>query len=117
MTVPDQTNERQLQSDFSTPEVNEHLSALQQEKARLENCVAHLERSNLELQEALLTDPDEEYQNAVKENKRTINAHQGEIYKIAVEIAGITGKVSQVTPPPPQTQQAPQEVPSEGQWL
>ena len=37
-------------------ESNEHLAALQQEKARLENAVAHLERSNEELIAALSVD-------------------------------------------------------------
>ena len=51
MTAEDQQSNEAHVADanadrFSTPEANEHLSALQQEKARLENAVRHLERSN-----------------------------------------------------------------------
>jgi len=123
MTVHDQSNDVATATAtsnalFSTPETNEHLSALTQEKARLENCVTHLLRSNVELTEALRTDPDEEYANAVKENKRTINSHQGEIYNLAVEISGITGNVNQFTPRPPGIE-PPLSTPAaeQGQWL
>jgi len=97
---------------FSTPEANEHLSALEQEKARLENAVRHLERSNEELGEALEREPDPVYSEAVEENRRAVANRQREIYKLAVEIAGITGEVAQVTPPPPAADQA-----RGGQWL
>ena len=40
-------------TSFATAEENEHLSALEQEKARLENAVKHLQRSNAELAVAL----------------------------------------------------------------
>ena len=38
---------------FDTKEENEHLAALEQEKSRLENACVHLERSNLELGQAI----------------------------------------------------------------
>jgi hypothetical protein len=52
------------------------------------------------------------YSEAVEENRRAVANHQREIYKLAVEIAGITGEVAQVTPPPPAADQA-----RGGQWL
>jgi len=117
MTAEDQQSNEAHVADanadrFSTPEANEHLSALQQEKARLENAVRHLERSNEELGEALEREPDPVYSEAVEENRRAVANHQREIYKLAVEIAGITGEVAQVTPPPPSADQA-----RGGQWL
>jgi predicted RNase H-like nuclease (RuvC/YqgF family) len=118
MTATDQQSNEVANTDtdrFSTPETNEHLSALQQEKARLENAVKHLERSNAELAEALAKEADPVYSDAVKENKRTVNNHQVEIYKLALEIAGITGEVAQVTPLPSTAQ--PAETNEGGQWL
>mmetsp|Transcript_35564 Transcript_35564/g.87458 ORF Transcript_35564/g.87458 Transcript_35564/m.87458 type:complete len:99 (+) Transcript_35564:385-681(+) len=86
-------------SNFASKESNEHLAALEQEKARLSNAVAHLERSNADLVAALSADgEDKEYEDAVKENKRTVADFQEKIYKLSVEIAGITGQVESVTP-------------------
>ena len=51
-----------MSSKFDTKEENEHLAALEQEKARLENACAHLERSNVELGQAIQADgEDAEY--------------------------------------------------------
>lgn len=95
---------------FSNKEENEHLAALEQEKARLLNAVNHLERSNAELTEALSSGgSDKEFEDALKENKRVVAEYQEKIYKLTVEIAGIKGDVEQVTP------KGATEV--EGQWL
>lgn len=97
-------------TSFSNKEENEHLAALEQEKARLLNAVKHLERSNSELTEALSSGgPDKEFEDAVKENKRVVAEYQEKIYKLTVEIAGIKGDVEQVAP-----KGAAQ---AEGQWL
>ena len=82
------TNQSANTSTFATKEENEHLSALEQEKARLENAVKHLERSNAELAEALAAGPDRDFEEAVKENARVLSDYQQKIYKLAVEIAG-----------------------------
>lgn len=95
---------------FSSKEENEHLAALEQEKARLLNAAKHLERSNAELTEALSANgPDKEFEDAIKENKRLVVEYQEKIYKLTVEIAGIKGEVEQVTPKG--------ETELEGQWL
>jgi hypothetical protein len=96
---------------LSNKEDNEHLAALEQEKARLLNAVHHLERSNAELTDALTTSgPDKEFELAVKENKRVEADFQASIYKLTVEIAGITGNVEQVTPRGVAAE-------ADGQWL
>ena len=98
---------------FDTKEENEHLAALEQEKSRLENACVHLERSNLELGQAIDADGDDpEYAEAIRENKNVLSDYQEKIYTLSVEIAGITGEVAQVTPPPPAADQA-----RGGQWL
>ena len=59
----------QSENTFGLPEDNEHLAALEQEKARLTNAVKHLERSSQELQTALDEScPDKDYEDTVKEN-------------------------------------------------
>ena len=96
---------------FSNKEENEHLAALEQEKDRLLNAVKHLERSNVELNEALSTNgPDHEFEDAVKENKRVVAEYQEKVYKLTVEIAGIKGEVEKVTPKGTTTE-------ADGQWL
>ena len=109
----------QSENTFGLPEDNEHLAALEQEKARLTNAVKHLERSNQELQTALdESGPDKEYEDAVKENKEVVANYQAEIYKLAVEIAGIKGDVASVTPKEPQAPQGNDNTTQdEGQWL
>jgi hypothetical protein len=93
---------------LSNKEDNEHLAALEQEKARLLNAVKHLERSNTELTEALTSGgSDKDFEDAVKENKRVVADFQEKIYKLSVEIAGITGNVEQVTP----------KGEADGQWM
>lgn len=108
-------------STFATKEENEHLSALEQEKARLENAVKHLERSNAELAEALAAGPDRDFEEAVKENARVLSDYQRKIYELAVEIAGVKGEVATVTPPPPSSAaptSAPEDTPENpGRWL
>ena len=94
------TNQSAKTSTFATKEENEHLAALEQEKARLDNAVKHLERSNAELAEALAAGPDRDFEEAVKENTRVLSDYQHKIYKLAVEIAGIKGEVATVTPSP-----------------
>jgi hypothetical protein len=90
---------------FDTKEENEHLAALEQEKSRLENACVHLERSNLELGQAIDADGDDpEYAEAIRD-------YQEKIYTLSVEIAGIKGEVDTVTP---QQQRPPAE---DGQWL
>ena len=97
---------------FSKKELNEHLAALEQENDRLLNAVKHLERSNVELTEALsVNGPDHEFVDAVKENKRVLAEYQEKIYKLTVEIAGIKGEVEKVTPKGTTEEEA------EGQWL
>ena len=103
-----------MTTTFSNKEENEHLAALEQEKARLLNAVHHLERSNVELAEALsTTGPDKEFEDAVRENKRVVVEYQEKIYKLTVEIAGIRGDVAQVTP----KGGAAEEAAADGQWL
>ena len=98
-----------MSSKFDTKEENEHLAALEQEKARLENACAHLERSNVELGQAIQADgEDAEYAEAI------LSDYQEKIYKLSVEIAGIKGQIDQVTP---QQQQQQQQQPADGQWL
>ena len=97
---------------FDTKEENEHLAALEQEKSRLENACVHLERSNLELGQAIDADGDDpEYAEAIRENKKVLSDYQEKIYTLSVEIAGIKGEVDTVTP---QQQRPPAE---DGQWL
>ena len=73
--------------------------------------VEHLERSNVELNEALSTNgPDHEFEDAVKENKRVVAEYQEKVYKLTVEIAGIKGEVEKVTPKGTTTE-------ADGQWL
>jgi transcription initiation factor TFIID subunit TAF12 len=105
-----------MSSKFDTKEENEHLAALEQEKARLENACAHLERSNVELGQAIQADgEDAEYAEAIRENKNVLSDYQEKIYKLSVEIAGIKGEIDQVTPQQQQQQQ--QQQPADGQWL
>ena len=112
----DATHAEQIRNttSFATAEENEHLSALEQEKARLENAVKHLQRSNAELAVALAErGPDADFEQAVKENERVLADYRGKIYELAVEIAGIKGDVQSVTPPPnPEPDR-----PTPGPWL
>ena len=72
----DATHAEQIRNttSFATAEENEHLSALEQEKARLENAVKHLQRSNAELAVALAErGPDADFEQAVKEMLDGVN--------------------------------------------
>eukprot|EP00897_Mesotaenium_endlicherianum_P006690 jgi/Mesen1/6049/ME000308S05246 len=61
---------------------------LEAEKARLENAVKHLVRSNEELQAALAAgDSDPEYERAIQENQEVIQAMREKIALLEAEIA------------------------------
>eukprot|EP00877_Chromochloris_zofingiensis_P005476 jgi/Chrzof1/1492/Cz10g09250.t1 len=74
-------------------------SELELERDRLQNAVAHLERSNAELGEAIAeTGPDREYKTAIEDNIVTIARYRAHIAALEEEIQRITGQASNGQP-------------------
>mmetsp|Transcript_13553 Transcript_13553/g.40983 ORF Transcript_13553/g.40983 Transcript_13553/m.40983 type:complete len:159 (-) Transcript_13553:1768-2244(-) len=65
------------------------LEALKQEVARLENSVVHLDRSNAELDAAMLDDPDPDYREAIGENIMVLAQYRLHIIGMRAEIEAL----------------------------